>query len=75
MKLKNYLKTILIVGLVAGCADNSNKTSYIPEVSAKPKAKISAKEAILGGVARIALITILLVKLFEHGIEDTFANL
>jgi hypothetical protein len=75
MKLKNYLKTILIVGLVAGCADNSNKTSYIPEASAEPKAKSSAKEAILGGAAGIALITILLVKSFEHGIEDAFENL
>ena len=75
MKLKNYLKTILIVGLVADCADNSNKTSYIPEASADSKAKISAKEAILGGVARIALIRILLVISFEHGIEATFKNL
>ena len=39
-----------------------------------PKAKSSAKEAIQGGVARIALITILLVKPFEHGFEDAFAN-
>jgi hypothetical protein len=58
MKLKNYLETILIVGLVAGCADNSNKTLYITEASTEPKAKSSAKEAILGGVAGIALTTI-----------------
>ena len=75
MNLKNYIKIILVMGLVAGCAEETYTPTNMTEASPEPVAESSTGEFILGGVIGVLLVGFLLIKGFEAGIEDTFDNL
>ena len=75
MNLKNYIKIILLMGLVVGCAEESYTPTDMIQVSPEPVAESSTGEFILGGVIGVLLVGFLLIKGFEAGIEETFDNL
>ena len=75
MNLKNYIKIILLMGLVVGCAEEPYTPTDMTEASPEPVAESSTGEFILAGVIRVLLVGFLLIKGFEAGIEDTFDNL
>ena len=75
MNLKNYIKIILLMGLVVGCAEEPYTPTDMTEASPEPVAKSSTGEFIMGGVIGVLLVGFLLIKGFEAGIEDTFDNL
>ena len=75
MNLKNYIKIILLMGLVVGCAEEPYTPTYMTEASREPVAESSTGEFILGGVIGVLLVGLLLIKGFEAGIEETFDNL
>ena len=75
MNLKNYIKIILLMGLVVGCAEEPYTPTDMTEASPEPVAESSAGEFILGGVIGVLLVGLLLIKGFESGIEETFDNL
>jgi len=75
MNLKNYIKIILLMGLVVGCAEEPYTPTDMTEASPEPVAESSTGEFILGGVIGALLVGLLLIKGFEAGIEDTFDNL
>ena len=75
MNLKNYIKIILLMGLVVGCAEEPYTPTDMTEASPEPVAESSTGEFILGGVIGVLLVGLLLIKGFESGIEDTFDNL
>ena len=75
MNLKNYIKIILLMGLVVGCAEEPYTPTDMTEASPEPVAESSTGEFILGGVIGVLLVGLLLIKGFEAGIEDTVDNL
>jgi hypothetical protein len=75
MNLKNYIKIVVLMGLVVGCAEEPYTPTDMTEASPEPVAESSAGEFILGGVIGVLLVGFLLIKGFESGIEDTFDNL
>ena len=75
MNLKNYIKIILLMGLVVGCAEEPYTPTDMTEASPEPVTESSTGEFILGGVIGVLLVGFLLIKGFESGIEDTFDNL
>jgi len=75
MNLKNYIKIILLMGLVVGCAEEPYTPTDKTEASPEPVAESSTGEFILGGVIGVLLVGLLLIKGFESGIEETFDNL
>jgi len=75
MNLKNYIKIILLMGLVVGCAEEPYTPTDMTEASPEPVAESSTGEFILGGVIGVLLVGLLLIKGFEASIEDTFDNL
>jgi predicted lipid-binding transport protein (Tim44 family) len=75
MNLKNYIKIILVMGLVAGCAEETYTPTDMTGASPEPAAESSTGEFILGGVIGVLLVGLLLIKGFEAGIEETFDNL
>ena len=75
MNLKNYIKIVLVMGLVAGCAEETYTPTDMTGASPEPAAESSTGEFILGGVVGVLLIGPLLVQAFKVGIEETFDNL
>mgnify|MGYP000891171479 FL=1 len=75
MNLKNYLKIVLLIELVVGCAEEPYTPTDMTEASPEPVAESSTGEFILGGVIGVLLVGLLLIKGFEAGIEETFDNL
>lgn len=75
MNLKNYIKIVVLMGLVVGCAEEPYTPTDMTQVSPEPVAESSTGEFILGGVIGVLLVGLLLIKSFEVGIEETFDNL
>jgi len=75
MNLKNYIKIILLMGLVVGCAEEPYTPTDMTEASPEPVAESFTGEFILGGVIGVLLVRFLLIKGFESDIEETFDNL
>ena len=75
MNLKNYIKIVVLVGLVVGCAEEPYTPTDMTEASPEPVAESSTGEFILGGVIGVLLVGFLLIKGFESGIDDMFDNL
>ena len=75
MHLKNYIKIVILMRLVLGCAEEPYTLTDMTEASPEPVAESSTGEFILGGVIGVLLVGFLLIKGFESGIEETFDNL
>ena len=75
MNLKNYIKIVVLMGLVVGCAEEPYTPTDMTEASPEPVAESSTGEFILGGVIEVLLVGFLLIKGFESGIDDMFDNL
>ena len=75
MNFKNYIKIVVLMGLVVGCAEEPYTPTDMTEASPEPVAESSTGEFILGGVIGVLLVGFLLIKGFESGIDDMFDNL
>ena len=75
MNVKNYIKIVVLMGLVVGRAEEPYTPTGMTEASPEPVAESSTVEFILGGVIGVLLVGLLLIKGFEAGIEGTFDNL
>jgi predicted lipid-binding transport protein (Tim44 family) len=75
VNLKNYIKIVVLMGLVVGCAEEPYTPTDMTEASPEPVAESSTGEFILGGVIGVLLVGLLLIKGFGAGIEDTVDNL